>query len=214
MYFERVEGKNRVCCIVAGICFHPNGTTSAFSTKPSRKQLAPGFNPYHMVGLPAIIWTTKIGEFQLVHRVNWDTFQKGVESAQGHGDSFYVGHGAMCEPISRRCLDLHLDEEQRKDTEEARFAGGFVCPREKGELPSDDESLRSNVTYKQLANQAMAQIGGISISFKCQGQQEAAEAVLSSSEPQVQQATRDCKHDIWGGGEVIGKCKKCDWGEN
>ena len=213
LYFERVGQKNHVCCFVAGICFHPDGTTSVFSTKPSRKQLAPGFNPHHMVGLPAIIWTTKIGEFQFVHRVDHGAVQKDYESARGCGKFFYVGNGAMCEVTNPRIFSAQLMDFQREDTEEARFAGGFVCPREKGELPSDDESLRSNVTYKQLANQAMAQIGGISISFKCQGQQEAAEAVLSSSEPQVQQATRNCKHGIWGGGEVLGKCTKCDWGQ-
>jgi hypothetical protein len=61
----------------------------------------------------------------------------------------------------------------------------------------------------------MAKIGGIPISIDFSEQQEeAAEAVPTFSELQVQQATRDCKHGIWGGGEVLGKCGKCDWGEN
>ena len=75
-----------------------------------------------------------------------------------------------------------------------------------------DRRIFANPTYQSNCQSAMDKIGGISVSFNCQGQQEAAEAVLSSSDPQVQQSTRDCKHGIWGGGEVPGKCSKCDWG--
>lgn len=75
-----------------------------------------------------------------------------------------------------------------------------------------DQRILANPTYGSNCQTAMAKIGGISVSINCQGQQEAAEAVPTSSEPQVQQATRDCKHNIWGGGEVLGKCGKCDWG--
>lgn len=76
-----------------------------------------------------------------------------------------------------------------------------------------DQRIFANPIYQSNCQTAMAKIGGIPVSIVFSEQQEAAEAVLSSSEPQVQQATRECKHGIWGGGEVLGKCIKCDWGQ-
>jgi hypothetical protein len=78
-----------------------------------------------------------------------------------------------------------------------------------------DKRILANPIYRSNCQTAMAKIGGIPISIDFSEQQEeAAEAVPTFSELQVQQATRDCKHGIWGGGEVLGKCGKCDWGEN
>lgn len=74
-----------------------------------------------------------------------------------------------------------------------------------------DRRILANQNYHANCQNTMAKIGGIPISFNCQ-EQETAEVAQSSSEIHVEESTRICKHNIWGGGEVLGRCEKCDWG--
>jgi hypothetical protein len=74
-----------------------------------------------------------------------------------------------------------------------------------------DRRILANQNYHAHCQNAMTKIGGIPISFNCQ-EQETSEVAQSSSEIHVEESTRRCKHDIWGGGEVLGRCEKCDWG--
>jgi hypothetical protein len=73
-----------------------------------------------------------------------------------------------------------------------------------------DRRILANQNYHANCQNAMAKIGGIPISLNCSEKQETAEVVPISSEIHVEFLKRLCKHDILGGGEVLGRCEKCD----
>jgi hypothetical protein len=63
---------------------------------------------------------------------------------------------------------------------------------------------------------AMAGVGAIPLQVEmdsqCSGHVESA-APSAPSASSASDVPRDCKHGVFCGGQEIGRCKKCDWGE-
>jgi len=173
LYFKKIGDLKHVCCFVAGICFLPDGTTSTFTREPFRRK-APLHDPNFMVGQFALVWSTKIGPFNYVHVTDHEEIARQLKEAKGTGGMYYGNGADRFGVISYRHLTTSLDGGAREVEEEFRLSrdGNFIRPDQREELPCDDKSLRSDPTYKRLANEAMAQIGGIPVSL-CEGAEEA-----------------------------------------
>ena len=183
LYLKQFGELNHVCCFVAGMCFHPDGSTAVFSQEPSSKKHSKKpfhrHNPNHMIGMPALVWTTTIGEFKHCFHPPEDKLADARDRHQGCGNIFYAGR----EVISRRHLEgsLYLDYREADLENRLQMDGSYVLPCDRNELPCDDEFLRSDPTYKRLADEAIAQIGGIPVSLcSTLGHEEAERAAEGS----------------------------------
>lgn len=88
-------------------------------------------------------------------------------------------------------------------------------------VPTDEtafgqKSDYSGETFEQKFHEVMKEVGAILIPFSSSSDATSATAateVLAPSALIAEEATKVCMHGTWGGGEVRGKCTKCDWGE-
>lgn len=188
---------------IRGFVVHPDGHLSHFK-QSARDDKS---DPTHMNGAMVIVFPSSIGELRLTTKatsVAEDPMKK--KKKFDTTDQYYGQH--------------------KRDEWPGVGPGGLVDPDKTyitlkpGEKPTNNNEIDYTKRDKVLRHpnfldyyrQTMMDLGGVPIPVR--EHQDAAEAVPTSSELQVQQSTRDCRHGIWGGGEVLGNCKKCDWGED
>jgi hypothetical protein len=153
-----------VCCFVAGLCIHPDGTTASFTQEP-REGANPGNSPKHMEGHFAITWTTTINKIKVVYHPDHDYFEEEMEAARGTGNAVYSTAFGRSEFTSVDRLQVCIETDHREMFEKLALSNKVIIPMDKEELPNDNKFLRSDPTYKRLADEAMAQIGGIPVSL-------------------------------------------------
>ena len=77
--------------------------------------------------------------------------------------------------------------------------------------PSEINSCKLlDMEFKNACDDIMARVGGFAVPIPAQ---EASEAVPMFLKTPVKHASEKCKHGKSGGGQVVGACKECDWGE-
>jgi hypothetical protein len=187
------EYKN-VGCFVAGVCFHPDGTTGFFTQEPSKGGVKPDYEPDFMKDLPAIIWSTSIGSLIPVFHIDYVRLQNEMdEHSNGAGTAWYCSAGTadMDDFVSKTMMEMMIENGQRDDQEKTLFTRKY--PTKKEQLPYDDAFLRSNPEYKRLADEAMAKINGIPISLYSKIEHEEAERAEDSG-----QCAEDAESLSWG----------------
>jgi hypothetical protein len=174
-----------------------------------------------MEGFPAIIWSTDVSEYRS-HRVYIDPdlvnesiygrkadgkidFQTGVCVGPGQLNE-YAGDGKMAVN--------NMEQDMQNEILDMVFSQKVALkPTYVENLGPDNSHIREIPEYQNACNTNLSKFGAVPLRLCLESSvaSEASEAVLSKSD-HVEEATRDCKHGKWGGGQVDGKCKDCDWG--
>jgi hypothetical protein len=165
-------------------------------------------DPSHPTGVKAVVWTCRIGVF--VHRRDYE--YEG-ERPSGHDSLYYKSgdyHGA----------GSSVDAIDKRD----KLCEGKFVPRVYLELTyGDGEKIQKDDRYHAACQEAMGKLGGTPVS-KCStfGSKDATKAESddeaavpsASSAPSASLECHDfCEHDVFCGGQQIGRCEKCDWGQ-
>jgi hypothetical protein len=157
------------------------------------------FDPSHPTGIKAAVWPFCLGNF--VHRR--DYAHEG-EQPSGHDSLYdrsgnYHGSGSSVGAFAdaeKRCSELHVP----RILEQLTHGRG------------DGERIQKNAQYREACQAAMAKLGGTPVfKFSTSVSKEATKA--ESDEAVPSKCPDFCTHDVFRGGQEIGLCRKCDWGE-
>ena len=172
-------------CIVAGISFSQDGSSTCFTQKLARNHgYAVPPDPKFMVGCPAIVFIAKAARYSYVDSMTiGDVLQEDIYSVPGQTDNaYYDDSGDMVNPK----LHSALGKEEGKDSRRDRcMEKRYMVPDYEGNLPFDDPELRTNHAYQAACNQTMSDFGGIPVSMCTflEEQVAASSAAAAEAEP-------------------------------
>jgi len=204
MCIRSPQSSTSIGVFMAGFWIDDDGTIHFMKQNTNKDKL----DPSHPTGVKAIVWPCRFGAF--VHRP--DYAYEG-EQPSGHDSLYdksgnYHGAGSAVGAI---------------DEVEKRCSGSFV-PRVHEELTyGDGEKIRKDAHYHAACQASMAKLGGISVSkcstsvskeaTKAESDDEAAVPSASSAPSASSECPDFCKHGVFCGGQELGRCAKCDWGQ-
>jgi hypothetical protein len=175
------------------------GPSSSSSFKQAASRVSP--DPKHFLRKPVLIFPGTVGKFKHQTIEESDDSEDGFDRGFGDGAISGVIRSQMCTSIAA----VEKDEEAKN---------GYV-PRDHHNIDgSMMHQILENPEYFQEYRKRMIAIGGIPVSVCADLDDEVASEALETLSAHVEQVfSKDCKHGVWEGGQVSGKCTRCDWGE-
>jgi hypothetical protein len=170
---------------------------SSFKQAASRVSL----DPKHFLGKPVLIFPGTVGEFKHQTIEESDDSEDGFDRGFGDGAISGVIRTQMCTSFAA----VEKDEESKN---------GYV-PRDYHNIDgSMMHQILENPEYFEEYRKRMIALGGIPVSICAVIDNEVASETVETLSAHIEQVfSKDCKHGVWEGGQVSGKCTRCDWGE-
>ena len=178
--FKRaVDGIPNISCFISGFIIEPNGKVVQFNY-PNLENPMIGWKRDDLVGKAVIFWTSEVG--QVIYTKTGQQFDFGQHDYTlgigfSGGGIAYDYEGAVCTfgKLKYGNLDLEMSDDRY-----AFFAREHVTASERenlnvGKNHEIERQIRSSRQYQATCEEAMAQIGGIPVSF-CHSHQEATAA--------------------------------------
>jgi len=157
--FKRVGDWGHVSGYIKGFYFQPNGEVVHFN------YLGYKVNSISMVGCPAIVWASHVGQAVYTKRakdfagVSLDIYVECAETNM-YGQSCAYTSGRDDYANLDMLVGLSVGNRMREDRE-AFFGRRYVTPTSKENLSREHEcAIRTNPGYQAACNEAMAEIGG------------------------------------------------------
>ena len=179
-----IDGSPYVGCFISGFFIELNGGAVQFNY-PNFENPLVGWNCDNMIGKPVIFWISEVGQVIYTKTVRqFDSGQHDYTLGIGHRGADYAGGGIAYNHGGEVCtwgtLKLDALNQEMSDDKRAFFEREHVTAPERenlyvGKNHEIERKIRSDPKYQAACEKAMAQIGGISISF-CHSHQEATAA--------------------------------------
>jgi len=209
MCFRNCGSFTGIGVFIAGMFFYPDGRISFFKQCMSRNKA----DPSYPIGMMVVMWICRVGHYVYIRDYAYTGEKaKGLDGLYDKSGN-YNGGTAVVGAIN--------DVADRYDT-------GVVPIFSDNLTGGEDKKILADHHFHSDCQAAMEKLGGIPVS-KCSTvvHQKATEvdsdddtwgaaAPSATSAPSASSESdvpRDCKHGIFCGGQEIGRCKKCDWGE-
>jgi hypothetical protein len=203
--FKRaVDGIPNISCFISGFIIEPNGKVVQFNY-PNLENPMIGWKRDDLIGKAVIFWTSEVG--QVIYTKTWQQFDsgqydhtlgKGRKGAGYSGGNIkYDDQGNVCTP-GKLMLD-GLDLEMKKDRD-AFFEREHVTASERENLdvfgPNNqlEHEIRSSLQYQAACEEAMAQIGGMPVSFCSTPRHEEAVKAAGSDQSGEEALFERCYH--------------------
>jgi hypothetical protein len=198
-----VDGITNISCFISGFIIEPNGGVVQFNY-PDFKNPMVGWKRDDLIGKPVIFWTSEVG--QVIYTKTLQQFDfgqhdytlgKGRKGAGYSGNGISYNHqGDVC---TRGKLKLDALDEEMKEDRYAFFEREHVTASERENLdvgPNNqlEHQIRSNLQYQAACEEAMAQIGGVPVSFCSTPRHEEAVEAAGSDQSSEAALFERCYH--------------------
>lgn len=223
---KRAGPCENIVCSISGLSIKPNGEISAFKLfLPKQHHVIEFPKRTHMEGYPAIIWSTNVSVYKLnqiqsyvdPEFVNERIYGRNADGEIDFEPGVCVGPGQLNEYAGDgKMAFINTEQDMQNELHDMVFSQTVALkPTYAENLGPDNSYIREIPEYQNACNTNLSKFGAVSLRLCLESSvalaSEASEAVLSKSDHD-EETTRDCKHGKWGGGQVPGKCKDCDWG--
>jgi hypothetical protein len=202
--FKRaVDGIPNISCFISGFIIEPNGGVVQFNY-PDFKNPMVGWKRDDLIGKTVIFWTSEVGQVIYTKTVQqFDFGQHDYTLGKGRkgagfsgGDIAYDYQGNVCTPGKLKLdnLDLEMKEDRDKFFEREHVTASERENLDVGPNNQLERQIRSNLQYQAACEEAMAQIGGMPVSFCSTPRHEEAVEAAGSDQSGEEALFERCYH--------------------